>query len=156
MLSVGLHHKKIPRIPCDNIRGHVRGARVAQSGKHLTSAQVMISWPVGSSPASGSVLSVPSPLQIFHPLLSLPLSCSHARSLSPSLKNKERNIKKRDMLEAEHGVDKRLCTNRVAFSDIGSGKSVPARAAGWSQLSGCYSRTRSLYHLYRAPRSHLV
>ena len=33
-----------------------RGAWVAQSVKHLTSAQVMISWSMSSSPASGSVL----------------------------------------------------------------------------------------------------
>ena len=34
----------------------LRGAWVAQWVKCLTSAQVMISWFVGSSPASGSVL----------------------------------------------------------------------------------------------------
>ena len=33
-----------------------RGAWVAQSVERPTSAQVMISWSVGSSPASGSVL----------------------------------------------------------------------------------------------------
>ena len=33
-----------------------RGAWVAQSAKRPTSAQVMISWFVGSSPVSGSVL----------------------------------------------------------------------------------------------------
>ena len=37
--------------------GALRGA---QSVKHLTSAQVMISWLVSSSPASGSVLTVQS------------------------------------------------------------------------------------------------
>ena len=35
---------------------HPWGAWVAQSVKHLTSAQVMISQSVSSSPASGSVL----------------------------------------------------------------------------------------------------
>ena len=43
---------------------------MAQSVKHLTSAQVTISWFMSSSPASGSLLSVQSLLQI----LSLPLS----------------------------------------------------------------------------------
>ena len=36
------------------------GALVAQSVKHLTSAQVMISWFVSSSPVSGSVLTIQS------------------------------------------------------------------------------------------------
>ena len=38
-----------------------RGAWVAQSVRRPTSAQVMISWFVGSSPASGSVLTARSP-----------------------------------------------------------------------------------------------
>ena len=38
----------------------VRGAWVAQSVKRPTSAQVMISWLVGSNPASGSVLTAQS------------------------------------------------------------------------------------------------
>ena len=38
----------------------MRGARVAQSVEHLTSAQVTISRSVGSSPASGSVLTARS------------------------------------------------------------------------------------------------
>ena len=37
-----------------------RGARVAQSLKRPTSAQVTISWSVSSSPASGSVLTAQS------------------------------------------------------------------------------------------------
>ena len=41
-------------------RRNCRGAWVAQLVKYLTSAQVMISWFMGSSPASGSVLSVRS------------------------------------------------------------------------------------------------
>ena len=36
------------------------GIWVAQSVKHLTSVQVMISWFMGSSPASGSVLTAQS------------------------------------------------------------------------------------------------
>ena len=38
-----------------------RGTRVAQSVEGLTSAQVMSSWSVGSSPASGPVLTAQSP-----------------------------------------------------------------------------------------------
>ena len=38
----------------------LRVAWVAQSFKWLTSAQVMISWSVGSSPASGCVLTAQS------------------------------------------------------------------------------------------------
>ena len=62
-----------------------KGAWVAQLVEHLTSAQVMISWFVGSSPASGSVLTAqslesvsdsvsPSPSAL--PLCSLSLSLS--------------------------------------------------------------------------------
>ena len=48
-----------------------RGTWVAQSVKSLTSPQVMISWFVSLSPASGSLLSGHSLLQIL--CLSLPL-----------------------------------------------------------------------------------
>ena len=47
-----------------------RGTWVAQSVKHLTSALVMISRFVGSSPVSASVLSVQSRLWILGPFLS--------------------------------------------------------------------------------------
>ena len=60
----------------------------------LVLAQVMISRFMSSSPVSGSLLSVQSPLCILCPLLSLPLPCSHMCSLSLSLK-KEINIKKK-------------------------------------------------------------
>ena len=43
-----------------NTNGENRGAWVAQSVKHPTSAQVMISQSMGSSPASGSVLTAQS------------------------------------------------------------------------------------------------
>ena len=51
------------------------GAWVAQSVKHPTSAQVMISWLVSSSPASGSVLiakSLEPALDSVSPSLSAP------------------------------------------------------------------------------------
>ena len=55
----------------------LRGAWVAQSVKHLTLAQVMISQFVGSSPASGSVLTAqslePSLDSVSPSLSSLPL-----------------------------------------------------------------------------------
>ena len=63
----------------------VRGTWVAQSVKRLTSAQVMISQLVGSSPVSGSMLSVQSlepasdsvsPSVSAHPLLVFSLSLS--------------------------------------------------------------------------------
>ena len=63
----------------------VRGTWVAQSVKRLTSAQVMISQLVGSSPVSGSMLSVQSlepasdsvsPSVSAHSLLMLSLSLS--------------------------------------------------------------------------------
>ena len=65
------------------------GTGVAQLVKHLTSASVMISWFVSSSPVSGSVLTAGSCslLQILCLPLSLPLPCSLSLSLL-SLKNK--------------------------------------------------------------------
>ena len=54
------------------------GAWVAQSFEHLTSAQVMISLFVSSSPALGSVLTAQSlepALDSVSPSLSLPLPC---------------------------------------------------------------------------------
>ena len=51
---------------------HLRGSWVAQSVRHLTSAQVMISRFVSSSPVSGSKLTVRSLLGILSPSLSAP------------------------------------------------------------------------------------
>ena len=59
------------------------GTGVAQSVKHLTLAQVMISWLMRLSLTSGSVLTAWSLLGI----LSLSLSASPLLSLSLSLKN---------------------------------------------------------------------
>ena len=67
----------------------VRGTLVAQSVKCLTLAQVMISWFVGLSPASSSVLTAQSlepASNSVSPSLSLPLP--HVCSVSLSLKNK--------------------------------------------------------------------
>ena len=71
------------------------GTWVAQSVKCLTSAQVLISWSVSSSPASGSVLTAQSLEPVsdsVSPSLSLSLSLcpstAHALSLSVSVKNK--------------------------------------------------------------------
>ena len=66
-----------------------RGAWVAQSVKHLISVQVVISRLVGSSPASGSVLTAQSQepaLDSVSPCLSAPPLL--ALGLSLSLKNK--------------------------------------------------------------------
>ena len=65
------------------------GARVAQLVEHPTSAQVIISWFVGLSPALGSVLTA----QSLEPALdsvppSLCPSPAHALSISLSVKNK--------------------------------------------------------------------
>ena len=66
------------------------GAWVAQSVKRLTSAQIMISQLMSSSPTLGSVRTAQSLEPVSDSVsLSLPLSCSR----SVSLKNKT-NIKK--------------------------------------------------------------
>ena len=73
------------------------GAWVAQSVKHPTSAQVMISQLVGSSPASGSVLTAQSlepASDSVSPSLSMPLP--HSRSVSLFLE--KINIKKKIFL----------------------------------------------------------
>ena len=76
---------------------------MAQSVKHLTLAQDMISWFVGSSPALGSavaVRSLPGILSLSHThslTCSLPLPHSCAVSLKNKLKkNKDKNLKKKD------------------------------------------------------------
>ena len=58
---------------------------MAQSVKRLTSAQVMISWLVGSSPASGSVLTAQSlepALDSVSPCISVPPPLISCLSLS--------------------------------------------------------------------------
>ena len=80
----------------------VRGAWMAQSVKHLTSAQVMISWLMGSSPASSSMLTAQSlepaspGRDSVSPSLSSPSRLySVSLSLSLSLSLKKINIKKK-------------------------------------------------------------
>ena len=58
------------------------GTWVAQSVEHPTSAQVMISRFVSWSPASGSLLSVQSPLQSLCPLLYPPFPCSYSLKIN--------------------------------------------------------------------------
>ena len=62
------------------------GGWVAQS-KRLTSAQVMVSWLVGSSPASGSVLAAQS-LEAASDSVSLSVCPSPTHTMSLFLKNK--------------------------------------------------------------------
>ena len=71
----------------DSTQKRKRGTWVAHLVKHLTSTQVMISQFVGSSPASGSLLSAWNPLQILYSPLSLPLlhTCTSSLTLSLSL-----------------------------------------------------------------------
>ena len=49
-----------PDALCSFLSGHIGRAWVAQSVKHLTLAQVMTPWFVGSNPTSGSVLTARS------------------------------------------------------------------------------------------------
>ena len=82
---------------------------MAQSVERPTLAQVMISWFVGSSPASGSVLTAQSlePASILCLLLSLPLSLciSPACVLSLSLSLKNKNVRKKKEGKEERGKD---------------------------------------------------
>ena len=74
-----------------------RGAWVAQLVKHPTSAQVVISWFVGSSPTSSSVLTAQSlepALDSVSPSLSVPPLLTLCLSLSLSVSQKYTNIKK--------------------------------------------------------------
>ena len=74
---------------CDFKKHKWCGAWVAQSVKRPTLAQVMISWFLGSSPASGSVLTAQS-LELTSDSLSPSLSAPSTLTLclSVSLKNK--------------------------------------------------------------------
>ena len=71
------------------LKGIYRGAWVAQSVGHPTSAQVMVSWFVSSSPVLGSVLRALS-LEPASDSVSPPLSAPpiFMLCLSPSLNNK--------------------------------------------------------------------
>ena len=69
---------------------HCWGARVAQSVEHPTSAQVMISQLVSSSPTSGFLLSAQSPLQSLCSPLSLCASPAHTVSLKNKLTLKKK------------------------------------------------------------------
>ena len=67
------------------IQSYTRGSWVAQLVKHLTSAQVMISQFLSSSPVSGSVLTAQSlepAWDSVSPPLSLPLPCLCSVSFS--------------------------------------------------------------------------
>ena len=66
----------------------VRGAWVAQLVGHPTSAQIMISWFVSSSPTLGSVLIAHSMKSASDLCLPLSLCPSPTHALSPSLKHK--------------------------------------------------------------------
>ena len=71
---------------------HRRGAWVARSVKRPTSVQVMISWFVSSSPASGSVLTAQS-LEPVSDSVSPSLSPTLPRSCSVSLCLKNKRLK---------------------------------------------------------------
>ena len=74
-----------------NFKKKLRGAWVAQSVKCSTSAQVMISWSVGLTPTSGSVLTPQSLDPIsdsVSPSISAPPPFALCLSVSLSLKNK--------------------------------------------------------------------
>ena len=81
-----------------------RGTWVAQSVKHPTSAQVMISRFVGSSPVSGSVLTT-QPGACFGFCVSLSLPLPHSCSVSLCLRNKYtlKKFKKRNRIAGSYG-----------------------------------------------------
>ena len=86
----GSHWPKMEQFEHQKRIKSVRGAWVAQSVKHLTSAQVTISRFMSSSPASGSLLSPQSasdPLSV--PFSLCPSPCLHTHPLSSFLKNKK-------------------------------------------------------------------
>ena len=85
MSPTNLHLRCLLNVAFKNLQ--LRGAWVAQSVGHLTSAQVMSSRLVGSSPASGSVLTAQS-LEPASDSVSPSLSAHPLLTLSLSLKNK--------------------------------------------------------------------
>ena len=73
---------------CISLEIPLRGTQVAHSVKRPTLAQVMISWFMGSSPTSGSVLTAGS-LEPASNSVSPSLSAPPLFMLSLSLKNKQ-------------------------------------------------------------------
>ena len=80
----------LPYILLKKKKSSIWGAWVAQSVKPPTSAQVMISWPVSSSPASGSVLTAQS-LEPASDSVSPHLSAPPLLMLCLCLKNKDKH-----------------------------------------------------------------
>ena len=81
---------------------------MVQSVKRPTSAQVMISWFVSSSPASGSVLTAQSlepALDSVSPSLSAPPLLAHAHSLSKVNKHLKK-LKKKKVTNVGEDVEK--------------------------------------------------
>ena len=73
-------------IPCQHLKiNRFQGDWVAQSVRHPTSAQVVISWFLGLSPASGLLPAVWNLLQTFCP----PLPVPRLRALSEMSKNEQ-------------------------------------------------------------------
>ena len=78
---------------------------MAQSVERPTSAQVVISWLMSSSPASGSVLMAQSLEPALDSVcLSLPFLCSHSVSLSLSLKI-NKHFKKKRLVQSLSGSE---------------------------------------------------
>ena len=86
----------------------------------LTLAQVMISWLVGSSPASGSVLTAQSWsfLQILCLPLPLYLTCSHSVSLSFKNKHTLKKLKKKKLMDKSWIYGLLLCYVTCISVDI--------------------------------------
>ena len=99
-------------------------AWVAQSAERPTSAQVMISRLVGSSPTSGSVLtaqSLESVSDSVSPSLSLPLPHSHSVSVSKTNKHFKKIFKENDhhappILKCQHLSQQKTKNNSTRAS----------------------------------------
>ena len=104
-----LHENLAPGSPKSVLlKSNLRGAWVAPLVKHPTSAQVMISWFVGLSPASGSVLTARS-LQPASDSVCVSLSAPRAHSLSLSLKNTQTLKKMKSNLKTHTWMRKWDC-----------------------------------------------
>ena len=101
-----------------------RGAWVARSVKCLTSAQVMISWFVSSSPASGSVLTVWSLLEI------LTLTAPPPLMLSLSQNKYKKGVGEKLERNSVPWVGKKLYFKEVAF--------LFERGEAWGGCRGWY------------------
>ena len=136
-LSLSLPQKK--RKEKKNKR--IRGAWVAQPVRHPTSALVMISWFMRSSPTPGYVLTIWSLLGILSPPLSLPLPCSLSQKKKKTKQKKHKRIRGAWVAQSVRHPTSALVT--ISWFEFEPHIRLHANGAepAWDSLSLCHFAT---------------